>query len=333
MAGGPINGVPWSAVAGLLPGAATIISAARHGTNPNDPKSYTGIIIPTVLQMAADVLRYWTNITCLYDRYWVPDPNKVTLPICIFHVKKIDTVYQVESSNKRVLVYEQKVERNESAADLAQNMRNTSMRAIIDNTVKQPTTYQMDVTVPFQPVGRYFTDGIKTISDMIMGFSGLGEDTKFSDVRENALAPVFAFLKTAGAAAELVGRLPSMDGVSYINMNSLEAMSESCRTLCMKMWTGFSYKYVQITNMTYNKQPLEDDVFRASLSLKEIPVLTLSPPKPPRNPNVTDRRWAAAAIGVSQSALVSPLVGMTGVRKAAGGGESAEGMIKGALGG
>jgi hypothetical protein len=62
--------------------------------------------------MSTDALEYWNSLTCFYDRYWTPEPDKVTLPICTFSVTDISPVYSVETSKKRVLVYEQKEKEN-----------------------------------------------------------------------------------------------------------------------------------------------------------------------------------------------------------------------------
>ena len=88
MPGGPINGVPWSAVAGAasIPGGTAIASAARRSADPDSAVNTTGIVVPTVIQMSTDALDYWNSLTCFYDRYWTPDPDKVTLPICTFSV-------------------------------------------------------------------------------------------------------------------------------------------------------------------------------------------------------------------------------------------------------
>jgi hypothetical protein len=330
MPGGPINGVPWSAALSV-PGTGAVVSAARRGSvDTNDPANYTGIIVPTVLQIAADVLSYWTSITCLYDRYWVSEQGRVTLPICLFHVTKITELWANETSKKRVILYEPQ---NKTVQELYDSMRPGVMQTITDNIVKQPKTYQLEAILPFQPVGRYISEGIKTVSDMIVGFSdlaGTNEDTNFW---EGTFSSVFSLLKTANTAAEFAGKLPGMDGVSYINKNSLEAMAESSRTLCMKMWTGFDYKFVSITALTIDKQPLEDDVFRATLQLEEMPVLNVSKPNPMAQANSVDRNWAVTAISAVQDALVTPLIAMTGVKKAAGGGSSGIDMIKQSIGG
>ena len=331
MSGGPVNGVPWSASASILGGGA-IASAMARGT---DPDSYNGIIVPTVLQIANDAIKYWTSLTCLYDRYWTAEPGRVTLPVCMFNVKKITPTRTVEVSKKRVILYEPQQDKRMPSSDKADPMRQGVMQTIVDNAVKQPTTYTMDVIVPFQPIGRYVAEGVKTISDVVVGVSDLlGGSTPggFTDWWEGVLSSVFSLLKVANTAAEIAGRFPGADGSSYINMNSLEAMADSCRTLCMKMWTGYDYKYVMITNMTYDKNPLEDNVFRASLSLQEMPVLAVSRSSDPK-PAAISRDWRVTAISAVQGALVSPLLALTGVKTAAGSSESWTGMIKNVLGG
>jgi hypothetical protein len=321
MPGGPINGVPWSAVSKAV-GAGSFVSDTRRGSiDTNDPANYTGIIVPTILQIASDILSYWTSITCLYDRWWESEQDRITLPICLFHVTKITETWANEVSKKRVILYELG---DESVYD---PMRPGAMQTITDNIVKQPKTYQLEIIIPFQPIGRYISEGIKTVSDMIVGFSDLLGGDGFTDVWEGTFSSVFSLLKTVSTAAEVAGKLPGMDGVSYINKNSLEAMAESGRSLCMKMWTGFDYKYVVITGASIEKRPLEDDVFRGTLQLQEMPVLAITPPKQ-MLPVTVDRNWAVTAISAVQGALVAPLIAMTGVKKAAGGGSSGIGMIK-----
>jgi hypothetical protein len=210
-------------------------------------------------------------------------------------------------------------------------MRPGVMQTITDNMVKQPKTYQLEIIIPFQPIGRYISEGIKTYFDMVAGFSDLLKDTSATDVWEGMFSTVFSLLKTANTAAEFAGKLPNMDGVSYINKNSLEAMAESGRSLCMKMWTGFDYKYVVITGMSIEKKPLEDDVFRGTLQLQEMPVLAVTPPRQ-MLPVVINRNWKVKAISAVQGVLVAPLIAMTGVQKAAGGGLSDEEMMKESLG-
>jgi hypothetical protein len=273
-----------------------------------------------MLQLAADTLGYWTSMTCLYDRYWSAEQDKVTLPICMFHVKKITPTFSNEVSRKRVVLYEPAEDSRTTAEKMADPLREAVVQTVVDNVVKNPRTYNMEIIVPFQPIGRYISEGVKTVSDMVVAFSDLlvGNTPKgFTDWWEGKFFSALALLKTARTASEIAGKLPGMDGVSYINMNSLEAMADSCRTLCMKMWTGYDYKFVMITSMTYDKDPKEDDIFRATLTVQEMPVLAISKPRPLKA-NAIDRDWAATAVTAVQGALISPLVAMTGVKQAAG---------------
>jgi hypothetical protein len=318
VAGGPVNGVPWTGMLGA--GVSEIASAASRGrTDPDNPAYTAGIIVPTVLQMAADTLNYWTSMTCLYDPNWAAEEGWVTLPVCMFHVKKITPAFSNEVSKKRVILFEPEDDGKLSAGKLASGLRPQVMQTVADNIVKNPRTYNMEIIVPFQPVGRYISEGVKTISDTIAGLSDLlgggGTSGGFTDWWEGVFSPAFALLKTANTAAGFAGKLPGMDGVSYINMNSLEAMADSCRTLCMKMWTGYAYKYVTITDMTYDKDGKEDDVFRASLKLQEMPVLAVTRPKNKDAASI-NRNWAVTAVTAAQGALISPLIAMTGVKKA-----------------
>ena len=324
--GGPINGVSWSStIFGSIPGVGPVLAElgdALEDIPPNPlglEKSYAGIIIPTVLQTSIDVIEWFTNLTCLYDRYWDPEASeKVTLPICVFHVTKVTPTRSVEVSDQRVLLYEQ----GGDVKEPWDAMRPNTMRAIIDNVVKKPTVYSVEAVVPFQPGGKVVS-ALKMATDVVSIFSEILGPSVHMEAFEGIFGSVFSALGTVSKVADTLGKLPGTDGVSYINMNSLEAMADGCRTVCMKMWTGYEYRYGLISGMTHEKRPLEDDVFRVSFTLQEMPVLTLSPPeqKKPYHAQVgwTVKNTAASA----QEMLAKPLIDFTGVREAAGEGASA----------
>jgi hypothetical protein len=290
-----------------------------------------GIIIPTTMQIPADVLSYWTSLTCLYDRYWTAEDGIVTLPIALFHVKKISTVISKEVSKKRVILYEPGKELDPQ--DASDPLREGVMQTIVDNIVRQPKQYNLEIIIPFQPIGRYVAEGVKTVSDMVSGFASLfgPEDSAFIQAWEGSFAAITSVVEAAGKIADLAGKLPGMDGVSYINLNSLEAMADAERTVCMKMWTGYDYKFVTITGFSYEKNPLEDGVFRGTLQLQEVPVMQITKPSSTK-PNEINRNWAVAAISAVQGTLVAPLLVITNVKDAAGGGDTGKAMIGNMLG-
>jgi hypothetical protein len=277
-------------------------------------KQYNGIIIPTVLRIAADTLSYFTSMTCLYNKYWYAEQDRVTLPISTFHVKKITETWQNETSKKRVILYEPS--KQPTAQDLANPVREGVMQTIVDNIVKQPKTYSLEIIVPFQPIGRYITQGVRDVTEMITGIlTWFGNDPAASASLNGALAGALAVIKTMGAVYDIAAKLPDTQGVSFMNKNSLEAMAESGKVLTMKMWTGYDYKYVVITGLTLEKNPLEDDVYRGTLQVQELPVLTITKPKDGVLGGIT-RGSVITTISKAQSVLMEPLVALTGVKAA-----------------
>jgi hypothetical protein len=323
MASGPVSGVSWAAAGANAAGLPGLNSAVEAIIREADPEAaavepdVTGIIVPTVLQIASDMLNWFTGMTCLYDRYHQEEQDRVTLPVAMFHVRKITETWQSEISRKRVIMYEPPSSKSDDGK-LSDTIRPGVMQTIVDNIVQQPKTYQMEIIIPFQPAGRYISEGIESFLAVINGIMNLfGDDVKgVADIISSFFSANFSALSMMRTAAEAAGKLPNMDGVSFINKNSLEAMAESGRILTMKMWTGYQYKYVVITGMTIDKQPQEDDVFRGTLQLQEIPVLTMTEPDKKKVSGI-DRNLAARAVSAVYRALSGPLILVTQVEDAA----------------
>ena len=209
-------------------------------------KLFQGLIVPTLLQMSTDMLSYWSSMTCLYDRYWTgQQEEKVTFPIAMFHVKKITTNISKETTKKRVILLEPD-KKNLEVKNLRDGMRESVMQVVVDNIVRNPKQYNIEAIVPFQPVGNYVKTGLRNFTDLMMAFteisSGEGDSLQFQDITFSLLS---ASMKYIQATVDIAKKVPfaNMDGASYINMNSLEAMADSERILCMKMWIGYDYKF------------------------------------------------------------------------------------------
>jgi hypothetical protein len=343
MAGGPINGVPVPVFDIPIP-----LSGIEHITENSETQTIgledevigysitanyktraVGLVIPTILQTSLDIINWFTSITCLYNKHWYAEEDRVTLPIVFFHVTGISEDWQVTTSKKRVLLYEPDEEID--VAEAANPVREGVMQTIVDNRVVEPKTYNLSVIVPAQPLGRRFTEGIKTATDMVFGMldimGGLAGKVSGVSAARSILSLSLQGIGIVQHAVDIQGKLPGMDGASYINKNSLEAMIESGLILTMKMWTGFDYKFVMITGGHIEKKPAEDDVFRGTLQLQEIPVLTITPPKEKRASELR-RQWSPLADGLTpgnmelglrtQLAAVAPLIQFTGVGKASG---------------
>lgn len=291
-----------------------------------------GILIPTMVQTSSDLLNYWTSLTCLYDPDWNAEQSRVTLPIAFFHVKSIREICTTNVSKKRVMLYEPQAasasnasaegisvnaSQRYSASDLSNQFRRSILRSIVDNAWREAKTYEIEAIVPFQPIGRYITDGMSVLTNTVLGFlSVLGiTDLEASQAFMSNISKVTKWITPISTAVQAAGKLPNMDGVSYINKNSLEAMWDTMHFLCMKMWTGYDYKYVMITNIIFEKKATEDDVYRASMQVMEVPVLTVTKPKK-LVVNSINRNLAAKAVSYAQEALSKPLELITGVADA-----------------
>jgi hypothetical protein len=279
-----------------------------------------GIIVPTILQISKDAVSYWTSMTCLYDPYW-SDTEKATLPICMFHLTSFVETWSNETSRKRVILYEEP----KTMEQMAETVRRGAMDTATDNIVKNPKTYSAEAVVPFLPIGQYVSSGVRGIADTIATITELASNGD-SGTRDSIIATVEGIMAVAGgflkAGTDVLSLIDSFAGSGTavtLNKNSLEAMADSGRILCMKTWTGQDYKYVAITGMTIQKNPLEDDVFRASIQFQEMPILSVTEPSELAAKGIK-RSVVEEATKRLYAGLSAPLVWMTGVKSDDAGG-------------
>jgi hypothetical protein len=280
-----------------------------------------GIVVPTILQISKDAVAYWTNMTCLYDPYW-SETEKITLPICMFHLTGLMENWSNETSRKRVILHEEP----KTMAEMADAMRRGVMETIVDNMVKNPKTYSVEAIVPFLPIGRYVSSGVKGLADTVTTIAELASNgdsaTRNAIVEsvEATLAITGGLLQAGTDLVELLDRFAGSGGsAATLNKNSLEAMADSGRVLCMKTWNGYDYKHVAITAMAIHKESLEDNVFRASLQLQETPILTVTEPKDLKAKGVK-RSVAETIMKDAYATLSAPLISITGAQNADAGG-------------
>lgn len=298
---GPING------SGMY-GKAALKGAAAPAT----------ILVPTVVQMAADTLQMFSGLTCLYNKNWFNRQDMVSLPLAFFYIKSIETIMETEVSERRVIVYDPQLAlQDATAAALAKRLRPGVLEVIADNRVIKPKQYQLDIILPFKLTPGLLSRQMGGLVDM---FDAFGEI--FSGYA--TVGPYFAaaqgVISLGNSALTAMAKLPGgSSSAAYINANSLEAMWQSGDMLTFKMWTGYDYKYVMITSLQMKKDPKEDDVFRATMRLREVPVLTVNPANDVTQPTGFDRGWAAKAIEFQNRALLDPFVALTGVGQASDG--------------
>jgi hypothetical protein len=227
----------------------------------------------------------------MFDKYWYPEADRLTLPFCFFHIMSYKERQQVETSKKRVILYTPPNEEDEGE-DVSDPIRPGAMQTIVDNIVTQPQEYQMDLIVPFLPMDRTIQENHAAMDNLIGGFGDLVGDmpeealtwamNKVSivqDLLDKASASMRAQQRYLGGNDNNTIDWENRDAVSgsdaMVNKNSLDAMIGKIVTL--KTWLGDDYKYVVITDKTSEKRSIEDRVLRVSLTCQEMPILSVSP--------------------------------------------------------
>jgi hypothetical protein len=267
------------------------------------------IIIPTMVQTSLDILNQFSSLTCFYDTQWVPEYDRMTLPICMFHLKSMHEIGKSTVSTKRIILYEPQSDNN--TKDMANQVRPSVLRAIADNNVREPRQYTADVIIPFGPIGRYLRDYSSLLGSLLGMFMAELDD---HNVIQTIQGYAVSFTDMAAEMVSTADKLANLNGVTYINKNSLDAMWERSHFLCMKMWTGYDYRYVMITNVDVEKKAVEDDVFRGSIQFQEMPVLCVNRPVGASISGV--RSKAISAISAVEKGISTVLKTVTGVEDA-----------------
>lgn len=244
------------------------------------------ILVPTMLNFSNEEVRFWNNLTFFFDRWWEPEPDRLTLPFCMFQIAQYSEAQQVELSNKRVMIYQPPNEAAGTDAELV--TQGGAMQVVTDNVVVKPKTYNLTLVVPSAPVGRWIKSRmqLKTyLQQVLSGFeSGLDENTvAFMQGEMNKVADTTDIMREFMAMANIqvpnINMAENDSGRNAINKNSLDAMCEHGRIIMLKTWQGSDYKYVVITDKTAEKKGTEDGVWRVSLRVQEVPLLSLTPVK------------------------------------------------------
>ena len=275
-----------------------------------------GVIVPTTIQTSADILAYWMGMTCVYDVQWVPEYGRVTLPISMFHVTSIREICDTEISTKRVILYEP--QSSETAQEMAKKVRPSILRTVVDNAVRAPRMYSLEIALPFKPVDRRMQDFAGVLSGAMGMFSSLLGLDGVNDTLYRMSSANKEVIELATKVVDTMSRLPSMNDISYVNKSSLDAMWERTHLLCMKMWTGYDYKFVLIKSLEVSKKATEDDVFRATMQVQEMNVLSANRPSGSTRINNVSSNPAVNIMSKTERALSDILVLATGVGKATG---------------
>lgn len=234
------------------------------------------------------------HMTFIYDPNWNPNNTPLpTFPVCFFHVKSMKENMQSEVSQKQMLFYNSATE-SEGSASLDSGLLNV----VADNIVTKPKSYRLDVVIPYSKLtllSNSFVYNSYTLSaitnTLIQG--ALGENSvlgKLTNFWDKTLQPYLTLISTfvstllgnaltAGEGAdptEMLGNyIKNVISTPDYNKNSLEIMWRMRHIIKMKVWNSWDYKYLAITNCEITKEGTEDGVYEATLTVQEMPVITM----------------------------------------------------------
>ena len=243
--------------------------------------------ITTMIKFTNDVIKRVTGMTFLYDPNWSPYQTGYpgdSLPFAFFEVVKISENQHNEVSNRRILLYEEEkksiqVSSNNIAGiggavgtggNVSDSMiRPSVLQVVSDNVVVDPLQYKLEVLIPYGFITRLFGTIGEAIASVFAFFEG--------GVQPSTLA-VSGALKMMVNYADKFMRVvdvfyPTVSA-SY-NRNSLMAMARNRSVLKMKSWDSWDYKYVIIKDINISKEGMDDNYFRGSIDVQEVPVLTI----------------------------------------------------------
>jgi hypothetical protein len=244
-------------------GAEYVSSDGKRGADP--------VTVMTGIRFTSQMFNAMNNCTFIFDPDW-KNALQGTLPICFFFVKSMNEVMTAKTATKPLIFYHEDNGKTDAS-------KKAVTQVITDNTVIEPKTYQLEVLVPYDMTQIMTMQPVMNFTTMHSALN-LKETAPLEKASSVAVACVKAIFDMFGATYSINMsnlRTATIDSVSEkdYNKKSLEAMWKN-RSLCiMKLWSGWDFKDVVITNMSINKQPTEDNIYRGSITVQEVPVLTM----------------------------------------------------------
>lgn len=247
----------------------------------------------TGIEYSKSALMALNSITFIFDPNWeVGNSDVPTFPVCFFQVKNIHEVMEADISQKTALFY------NDNSMLSSSGLKGAMTNVVADNIVIKPKQYKMDIIIPFDILkvltSQYGVTSFSSVANTIVSGSGRS-DLLFNKFQSyaNMVTPVYTILENLiksllisnNLNVNLKDFINNVMGTPDYNKNSLEAMWLNRGILKMKMWNGWRYKYVAITGLDISKEPTEKDVYEASLTVQEVPILTFRKSVLPTTPS------------------------------------------------
>lgn len=249
--------------------------------------------IITGIHFSKSMLKALNGITFLMNPNWDVEASDVaTLPVAFFGIKGIHEIMESEVSQRPLLFYNDTKSSNEAVTN------SSKLSVVADNILIKPKQYRMDIIIPYSNLtllnGNSFVLSATQFSGVVSMLTGSKDVVSKAEqyIAENvALTEDMAFLSAVVPYMDVIksvintvsladtrtvsSTIKSIFETPDYNKNSIEAMWRSRSVLKLKLWNGWRYKYVAITNFDVTKEGSEDGVYEASLTVQEMPIITL----------------------------------------------------------
>ena len=249
----------------------------------------------TSIKYHKDLLQKLNNMTYIYDVNWRPDnSSKATFPVCFFHVKSngCHEVMSSEISQKQMLFYNSSMSENNSDPALSENNSDPALSSgllnvVADNIVIKPKVYKLDVIIPYNKLSlldQSFVINTHSLTNVPLLVNdiqtrGYGDWATLSnpyvsfirDILRSLVYEDYSSIDLFDVRDWISGTIQQPD----FNKQSLEIMWRMRHIVKMKMWNSWDYKYVAIVDIDVTKEGTEDGVYEATLTLQELPIVTM----------------------------------------------------------
>lgn len=243
----------------------------------------------TGIKYNKDLLQQLNNMTYIYDVNWRPEnTSKATFPVCFFHVKSngCHEVMSSEISQKQMLFYNSSIGENNSDPALSSGLLNV----VADNIVIKPKVYKLDVVIPYNKLSlldQSFVFNTHSLTAMAQALA-INQNSKTDYVSSWATlsSPYLTFVRDLMRSLVYqnyadIDLFDIRDWISNtvqqpdFNKQSLEVMWRMRHIVKMKIWNSWEYQYLAINDIDITKEGTEDGVYEATLTLQEVPVITM----------------------------------------------------------
>lgn len=237
----------------------------------------------TAFKYYEKMLKAVNGITFMYDAFWNGTNNeKPSLPIAFFQIEKVTEDMVSEVQTKKMLFYNSQVEDSPAVANAS------IVNVVADNIVTKPKAYRIEAIVPRANNVLFFNspyvqgNQVGSVTNFAFGIKNKANEVmssiyKWTQLIISILQSILDVAMTMNFSSGSIFK--SILETPMYNKNSILYMWENRRIIKLKLSESWDYKYVAITNVSFHKDPTEDDVERATITCTEVPMMIMYPKK------------------------------------------------------